>query len=167
MKGLAWAAHRIGHLVLTGVGVASTVATVVIVLLPFASGLPSWLAAIPIPAYMIGQLLKDEYDRTRSACLTASVLWEKDGSRKNSWLEIRNCGPVPIEQVDWDDPPDSTHWQIISDDIQRPWPVLDPDQKLRLYLSLVLIADSQVTLHLRGVVNGRPYHRDKLVSRVG
>ena len=163
---LSWAVVRLWHLAAKGVGLVSLITTVALFVLPtYASGLPRWLAVVPIPAYIILTLLHDEYRRERGACLTAEIERDdRDERFRRTRFVIRNCGPVAIEQVDWETPAEGSGWYLGDDQLERPWPVLDPGEKLSMPLSITIVGDTQITVPLTGVVDGKPYRRDKRIS---
>lgn len=118
MAFLKWSARRLYHLTMSGIGLVSTLTAVALFALPSVTdGVSRWLALAPILAYVILALLKDEYDRVAAACLTMRVIWEVRGEGKSDiarWLEIRNCGPVRIDNVQWEfDEPRG--WNVVTD----------------------------------------------------
>ena len=131
-----WAAQRLFRLVRSGVGLVSTLATVALFVTPaFASWLSRWWALFPITAYLVYALLHDEYERLKQPCLTAQVRPPKEEGKLGSYshLEIRNCGNMPIYQVEWELSDDK--WQVLTDTIEYPVGELEPGNSKFIPLS--------------------------------
>ena len=86
-----------------GLGITSTVASLVLLVVPsFSPGWSRWWALAPTLAYVIGALLWAEYKRVSDGCLSATLISEKDDRWTRRYLEICNCGVVLMRDIDWE-----------------------------------------------------------------
>ena len=165
-----WATKRLLALITHGVGLVSTLVTVALFVLPsFASGVPRWWALAPLMAFIIGALLKDEYDRVNAPCLTAELVREQIGSRdyRQTFLEIRNCGLVTIERVECQLSSATQGWDLLTDALEYPVSELEPGARVRFLLVISMGCSAQARVTLRGAVDGRPYERTRLLGVYG
>jgi phosphate/sulfate permease len=159
--------ERLLALVSHGVGLVSTLATVALFVLPsFASGVARWWALAPLLAFIIGALLKDEYDRISAPCLTAELVREENdsGNYRYTFLEIRNCGPVTVEGVECELPSDARGWDLHTNGLEYPVSELEPDARTRFLLIMSMGRSAQARVTLRGFVDGKPYERTRLLN---
>jgi hypothetical protein len=163
-----WAARRLVVLVSHGLGITSTIASLVLLVVPtFSPGWSRWWAIAPVLGYVVVALLWEDYQRAMGGRLTAVLVEEKDDKYTRSFLEISNCGSVGLRAVEWELLGEPRGWSLLDEGIQRPLPELQPDEKLRLPLVLSMGSDAQATLRLRGVGEAGEYQRDKLVTVYG
>lgn len=152
-----------------GVGLLSTLATVVLFVIPsFSENVSRWWALLPLSAYIIFALLWNEYERVSSPCLTAEVVHRED--RRSQWdityFVVRNCGPVRVEQVEWEFF-DTAGWDILTHSIQYPVTKLEPDEKVSVQLVVNMGASSEAKIVLRGVADGTPFEQDRRLTLYG
>jgi hypothetical protein len=167
VKALRWTGARLLGLTARGVEVWSIAAAVValLVLPEFVSGLPRLWALLLLASYIIYALLRDEYRRVSAPCLTAQVYRFEDQRPARTFLEIHNCGSVTVEQVELEFPAEA-NWGIYPLG-EYPISRLEPDERISVIVVITMTSDSQTRLTLKGIADGTPYQREKLVSSLG
>jgi hypothetical protein len=165
----SWAVRRLFGLISRGVGLVSTLATVVLFVIPaYVDDVSRWWALVPLTAYVIVALLHVEYERVSGPCLNAKVEVETEpyspgAPRHQYFIRIENCGPIPVEDVACE-LPEQTGWDL--HETER-IPVIDPGDSIRMIVFTSIGRDAQVSAALRGSVGDKPYERSKLLSMLG
>jgi hypothetical protein len=163
-----WAARRLFGVINSGVGLASTLITIALFVVPsFLGAVSRWWALVPLVVYVIGALLYDEYKRVSSPCLNATMEEEvevgmRGQPRRQNFIRIENCGPIPIENVACDLSEKS--WKLLTDSMVYPIPVIEPNESTRLMLVTSMGSSIHAYATLRGEIDGKPYERKKLLS---
>jgi hypothetical protein len=150
-----------------GVGLLSTLATVVLFVIPsFSENVPRWWALLPLSAYIIFALLWNEYERVSSPCLSARVIRRQDQRHGITYLVIHNCGPVRVEQIEWD-LIDAVGWELMMGDLEYPVSKLEPGEEESVYLVTVMGASSHAKILLRGIAEATPFKQDRRLTLYG
>jgi hypothetical protein len=169
---LWWSVRQLVGLVSHGIGLLSSVLAAVLFVLPsLTEGLSRWCALAPIVAYVLIALLWREYSRQGDACLTATLTRQvrtSAGGRVSevTAIEIKNCGSVTFDQVEWTFPAEAAGWSFIGD-IDPPWRSVAPGETIALPVSLSMGREGAISFPVEGTFDGRTYSRRLTVSAYG
>jgi hypothetical protein len=83
-------------------------------------------------------------------------------------MDIENTGEVPVEQVEVDMPSEAFNWHLLTDGLANyPIPVLEPGDRQTAHVAVTMGPHASVEITLRGLVEGQPYERRRVVSVIG